>query len=155
MHALWIDVARSGVAQRMATWPWRIGLGWLVGRRFALVSTQTPEGAIRRTLVPAHIVGGDVLLAGLEGAHWQTDVVARNVATVQAHPGPLAARVEPVGDGTDDTVETHWHIARATGAPAPAMVGPDQIWLWGIVPGLAVMWALVGRRTPGRRHRRL
>jgi hypothetical protein len=137
VNRVWIEIARSDIAQRFATWPWRLGLGWLVGRRLALVSTNAPQGAVRRTLVPAHIIGGDVLLAGLERAHWQEDITARSTINVQAHPGPLAARVEPLGDSGGDGVR--WYRATATGAPAPEMIGPDQIWFWAVAP---ILWGL-------------
>ena len=143
MHGLWNEVARNDIAQRLATWPWRIGLGWLVGRRLALVSTQTEQGTIRRTLVPAHIVGGDILLAGLEEAHWQGDIALKPVATVQTHPGPLSSRIEPV-DASARPDGVRWHRATATGGVTPAMVGPDQVWMWAAVP---VLWRL---RRPGR-----
>ncbi len=142
MHEAWIDIARRDATQRLAAWPWRLGLGWLVGRRLALVSTHSPQGAIRRTLVPAHIVGDDVLLAGLEGAHWQEDIIARPTANVQAHPGPLAARIEPIGEESNSAVR--WYRATATGAPAPEMIGPDQIWMWAVP---VLLW---GFRRSGR-----
>ena len=142
MHDLWIDIADTDVAQRFAIWPWRVGLGWLVGRRLALVSTHAPQGAIRRTLVPAHIVGGDVLLAGIEGALWQEDVATRPIANVQAQPGPLAARIEPLGEEPADDESNgrvRWYRATATGSPAPEMIGPDQIWMWAVPP---ILWRL-------------
>ena len=138
MNTFWIDLARSDLAQRMATWPWRLGLGWLVGRRLVLVSTTAPQNAIRRTLVPARFDGADILLAGIEGAHWQEDIATRPVANVQAHPGPLAARIEPTQDGPP--IEgVDWYRARATGGIAPEMVGPDQVWAWGALP---LLWRL-------------
>jgi hypothetical protein len=141
MHGFWTEVARNDAAQRLATWPWRLGLGWIVGRRFALVSTQTEQGTIRRTLVPAHIVEGDILLAGLEEAWWQQDIALKPVATVQVYPGPLSARIAPI-DEVPRPDGVRWHRATATGGVTPAMVGPDQIWMWAAVPFL---WRL--RRT--------
>lgn len=138
MDTLWLDLARSGVTQRLATWPWRLGLGWLAGRRYVLLSTTAPQSAIRRTLVPAHIIGGEILLAGLEDAHWQEDVAVRPVANVQAHPGPLAARIEPVDDGPR-TDGVRWYRATPTGGIAPDMVGPDQVWAWAALP---IIWRL-------------
>jgi hypothetical protein len=143
MHRAWFDVARSGVAQRFATWPWRIGLGWLVGRRFVLLSTSAPQGVIRRTLVPALYDGADVLLGGLEGAHWHDDIATKPVANLQAHPGPLAARLTPTTDGPP-TPGVTWYRAAPSGGIAPEMVGPDQAWVWGVLP---LAWWLGRRRT--------
>lgn len=142
MHRIWLEVARSGPAQRLATWPWRIGLGWLVGRRFVLLSTTAPQGAIRRTLVPARYDGGDVLLAGLDGAHWQEDLAAKPIANVQAHPGPLAARPIPTDEGPRIDGVT-WFVAQPSGGIAPEMIGPDQAWVWAIPP---IAWRLSRRR---------
>ena len=143
MNRIWIDVARSGWTQRLATWPWRIGLGWLVGRRFVLLSTSAPQRAVRRTLVPAVYEGADVLLAGLDGAHWQDDIQTKPIVNVQAHPGPLAARLTPAPERAAASGVT-WYRAEPSGGIAPEMVGPDQAWVWGLV---AIAWWLGRRRS--------
>ena len=141
VNSLWIDLAASTVVQRMAPWPWRLGLGWLIGRRLVLVSTHSPQQAIRRTLVPGYIVDGDILLAGLADAHWHDDVDTRPIANTQAHPGPLAVKIRPVNND-EATDGVRWYLATATGGVAPDMVPPDKMWLWALVP---IAWWLARR----------
>lgn len=147
-----LELVTNSWVQRIGLWCWKIGLGWLVGRRFVLLGTHSPSGGVRRSLVPFVMFRGDLYLAAHPGAHWVDDVTRRPVANAQAHPGPLAVQVAPVdpddaallGDletlAPDLTTE-RWFRATSTGDVVPEMVPPDHVWVWGI----PIVWWLLRR----------
>ncbi len=128
----------------MVTIPWRIGLGWLVGRWWLLLTTQLPDGSQRHTLLPYRFGGGNFYVPG--DGPWMADLDKRT-ATIQAHPGPRSVRGRVITDPKEEAVARSLGpiparqvvVFEATGEPAPAMVAPDYVWVWAFVPTL--WWA--------------
>jgi hypothetical protein len=104
---------------------YRFGLGWLVGRRFLLMVTTTPESGagIRTTVHPYRLENGTVVVPSTP-APWLDDLAAKPVATIHAHPGPLAVSAEL---GADEVVFS------PTGRPAPPPIVPDLNWVIPVV----------------------
>lgn len=121
----------------------RLGLSWLVGNRYLLLTTGGEADTVRRTALPFRWVGGELCVGEQPGTGWVDDLRRRPVAMAQAAPGPLAVAAMFHGDGTI--------TLPPTGRPAPVPVVPDLLWVYPVavsVMGLSARW----RRHRRRRH---
>lgn len=131
---------------------WRLGLGWLVGRRWALVTTTSSEGGLRRTVVPYLFGDGSIYLPGA-GAY-AADLGHTPRALVQAAPGPLGVRYRPPTPDEEAALPSgDWIVLEPTADPVPEMVPPDLVWLWPLLAALDVAVVLGWRRRPYHGHR--
>ncbi len=115
------------VADRLTTaatvWGFRLGLSWLIGRRWLLLSTTSGTAdQVRRTAVRYRWQDGVLVIPDQPGAGWSTDLQTRPVAMAQAAPGPLSVAAEFHEDRTI--------TLPATGRPGPDPVLPDLIWVY-------------------------
>ncbi len=115
----------------------RIGLSWLVGRRWLVLTTGAPG----TTEGPRAVLGyrwerGVLTVNAEEGAAWLAELDRRPVAMAQAAPGPLAVVATRVGGVVE---------MAPTGRPAPLPVVPDLVWAWA-VPVAALLSARSYRR---------
>jgi hypothetical protein len=136
---------RSGsLGPEMVKLLYRFGLGWLVGRRWLLMVTSIPEGgAGTRTTVHTYRMEDGAVVVPSEPAPWRDDLAAKPVATIHAHPGPLAVGAEV---GADEVRLT------PTGRQGPPAVVPDLNW---VLPATAVgLAALRFSRSSRRRQGR-
>ncbi|MBT8198648.1 MAG: hypothetical protein KJP12_05760 [Acidimicrobiia bacterium] len=124
---------------------WRLGLGWLVGRRFVLLTTSTQESE-RLSVLPYAFAGGTFYVPADPGAPWVGDVAAKPQALVQAAPGPRGVRARPVTRPDELTaarqalgVSGDVMALDGSGDPSPMMTPPDLAWVW---PVAAVVWWL-------------
>ena len=123
---------------------YRVGLGWLVGRRWLLMVTSIPEGgAGTRTTVHRYRLEDGAVVVLSEPAPWRDDLAAKPVATIHAHPGPLAVAAEV---GAEEVLLT------PTGRQGPPAVVPDLNW---VLPAAAVGLSALrfSRRSRRRRSR--
>lgn len=146
---------------RLGTLAWRLGLGWLVGRRYLLLST-TGGDAERRTLLPYVLAAGDVYLTAAGGEPWLDDLGRTPRATVQAGPGSKGMRGRRLTDAAEVRHAAALHAAHPragprlvrlrargvepvlvvlepTGQITPGIVTPDLVWLWGAAAALVVL----------------
>lgn len=130
---------------RLAVLAWRLGLGWLLGRRWVLLTTQQPGDELRRAISEYRFYDGNFYLES-----WPDAAATR--AMLQAHPGPLGVRMRPATDRERTVLGDGVIVLEPTGEPVPALVEPDLLWVWGL---LAAAAALIGIRVraAGRRHR--
>jgi hypothetical protein len=119
---------------------YRFGLGWLVGRHWLLMVTTEAGGAGTRASVHRYRLEHDAVVVPSEPAPWLDDLAAKPVATIHAHPGPLAVAAEL---RAEDVVLT------PTGRQSPPAVVPDLNW---VLP--VVVAGLVAARLGRRRRRR-
>jgi hypothetical protein len=120
----------------------RLGLSWLVGTRWLLLTTTPGEaGSIRRTALPYRWRDGELCVRDRPGVDWAEDLRRQPVALAQAAPGPLAVAATFHDD--------HTVTLPPTGRPAPLPVVPDLLWVY---PVAAVTAATLS--TVARRHRR-
>ncbi|MBT8213138.1 MAG: hypothetical protein KJN71_08330 [Acidimicrobiia bacterium] len=124
---------------------WRLGLGWLVGRWFVLLTTTTSDGE-RRSVLPYVFAGGTVYVPVTNDAPWVGDVAAKPQALVQAAPGPRAVRARRVEDPAEleaarQALGTSGELMALDGSGdrSPMMTGPDLAWIW---PVAALVWWL-------------
>ena len=103
----------------------RLGLGWLVGRRYVVITT---EGAGKE---PVHHVSrftyrdGEVIVpVDDEGTPWLQNLGTKNVAMLAAAPGPLSS----VAERRNGSV-----AFRPTGHPTFYPVDSDLIWVIPVV----------------------
>lgn len=77
---------------------WRLGFGWLVGRRYLLLTTSDRTDGLRRTVLPYQFAGGNIYVISARGDEpWYQDLRITARATIQAAPGPrsvVAHRIE-------------------------------------------------------------
>jgi hypothetical protein len=129
-----------------AIFGWRLGLGWLLGRRHVLLTTQDRVGNLRRSVVRYRFLAGNLYVID-DASPWVLDLDQVPRATAQAHPGPLAVRRRPptavemgvLGRG-------HWIVLEPTGEPVPPGIEPDLIWTWGAIAVAAALAGAAGRR---------
>ena len=119
---------------------YRFGLGWLVGRRWLLVVTTEAEGAGTRTSVHRYRLEHDAVVVPSEPAPWLDDLAAKPVATIHAHPGPLAVAAE---------LRAEEVVFTPTGRQSPPAVVPDLNW---VLPAVAA--GLAAARLGRSRRRR-
>jgi hypothetical protein len=112
---------------------YRFGLGWLVGRRWLLMVTNDAEGAGTRDSVHRYRLEDGAVVVPAESAPWLDDLAAKPVATIHAHPGPLAVAAD---------LRAEEVVLTPTGRQAPPAVVPDLNW---VLP--AVVVALLGLRS--------
>ena len=99
----------------------RLGLGWLVGRRYAVITTENAAKELARTVSPFTYRTGEVIVPVTdEEAPWLRNLGGRNVAMVQAAPGPLSS----IGERRNGSV-----AFRPTGQPTFLPVESDLIWV--------------------------
>lgn len=122
---------------------WRLGLGWLVGRRLLLLTT-----AERRVAVPFRFFAGTFYVP-LTSRPWVADLERSPAATVQAWPGPRSVRARPITDTDEAELARRLFGHRGpvlalspTGQRTPDMTAPDLVWVW---PALAAAWWLITR----------
>ena len=122
-------------------WAWRLGLGWLVGRRLLLLTT-----AERRVVLPFRLFA-DTFYLPLQRAAWVDDLERAPVATAQAWPGPRSVRVRPIGDAEElELAAGLWGDDRPlvalspTGQRTPEMTAPDLVWVWPLAAIVAWLW---------------
>lgn len=128
--------------------PWRVGLGWLVGRWWLLLTTQRSDGSHRRTLLPYRYGGGNFYVPA--GGPWMDDLASRRTATLQAHPGPLSVRGRLITDPKEEAVARslcpipaeNVVVLEATGEPGPQMLPPDYAFAWVLLP---LFWWIIRR----------
>lgn len=137
---------------------WRLGLGWLLGRRTALLTTVRADGELRRSRIPFLFSGGWFYAPA--AAPWIDDLLLHAEATIQASPGPkgvtgrriedprILAEAKAVAAGTPWSGADNWVLFEPTGRVTPMMVPPDLVWLWAIGP-----IALAARRVFRRAQR--
>ena len=131
-----------------------MGVGWLLGRPFLLLTTIDPDGRPRRSVIRYGFAGGN-FYAPADGGPWQTDLAARHTCTVQAYPGPkgVAARVIEDGPGRAEAMAVlrrerprlagrlgepdPIYVFAPTGERVPEMLPPDLVWAW--VPAVATV----------------
>ena len=121
----------------------RLGLSWLVGTRWLLLTTTTGEAdAVRRTAVRYRWRGGELCVRDRPGAGWADDLRSQPVAMAQAAPGPLAVAAAFHDDGTV--------TLPPTGRPAPVPVVPDLLWVYpvAVIVPAAIRLATRRRRRP-------
>jgi hypothetical protein len=115
----------------MAIVAWRLGLGWLIGRRRILLTT-----AQRRVVLPYRLFAGTFYLLGTDEP-WAMDLVKSPQAMVQAAPGPRAVRARPLDDPDELELARRLWSADApivalspTGQRTPGITAPDLLWVW-------------------------
>jgi len=124
----------------MEVW-WRLGLGWLVGRRWLLVTTTDVRAA-----VPFRFFAGTFYLRAAD-APW-LNAAREPAVTIQAWPGPRSMKVRGLEADEEAVAAGLWGdddelIALSpTGQRSPEMLAPDLIWLWPV----ALVVLLLGRR---------
>jgi hypothetical protein len=148
---------------------WRLGLGWLLGRRFLVVTTVAADGRLRRSVVRYAFAGGNFYVPA-DGGAWQDDLESKATSTVQAYPGPKGVTGRRADDARDREVaaavlrrerpgpaarlepEDAIYVFTPTGDRVPEMLPPDLVWVWGplLISGLT----LLRRRPPGTCLRR-
>ena len=124
--------------------PWRLGLGWLVGRRTALLTTVRADSELRRSTIPFLFSGGWFYAPA--AAPWIDDLLGHSEATIQAGPGPKGVTGRRIDDprifdeakavaaGTPWSSAENWVVFEPTGRIAPSMAAPDLVWVWTILP---------------------
>lgn len=129
----------------MAILAWRLGLGWLVGRRMVLLTTSQ-----RRVVVPFRQFAGTFYLRK-DGSAWVDDLAASPAVTIQAWPGPRSVRARTLESTQERRLVTElWGddsevvALSPTGQRTPDMTTPDLVWVW---PLLALL--MVARRILG------
>ncbi len=135
-------VHSSGLGVAVVVALYRLGLGWLVGRRRLLVVTSRHDGSDERiSLHRYRIEDGTVRVAATPGP-WRDDLAAKPVATIHGAPGPLAVTGRVSDDGRNEIVFDR------TGRPAPSVIVPDRNW---VIPAVVLGLALIGAlwRTAG------
>lgn len=126
----------SPLVERLVFVGYRLGLGWLVGRRIAVLTTTAADKETEHAAVPIQWRGGEILVpVPNAAASWVANLEARPVAMVQAAPGPLSS----VAERRNGVV-----AFRPTGQPAPFPIDTDLIW---VIPALllAVVLAKIVR----------
>lgn len=120
------------VVERLVVLAYRLGLGWLAGRRYAVLTTTGPDKHVTHSVTPLRWRAGEIIVPiEHESERWVRHLTERPVAMVQAAPGPLSAVAERRGDA---------FVFRPTGQPAPYPVDSDLIW---VIPAvIAVLIAL-------------
>ena len=132
---------------------WRLGFGWILGRHLLLISTQNPEGGVRRSVAPYVFAGGDFYVAGSADG-WARDIESKPHLTVQAWPGPRNVESATVTDPDElrqarrmlgpESASTPIIRLRGTGQPTPMMLEPDLLWVWTLVIP-ALLWKALRR----------
>ncbi len=109
---------------------YRLGLGWLIGRRLLVLTTGTAGGEqLTRTVLPFTWHRG-VLSVECDGTEpWVAELTRRPIAMAQAAPGLLAVTSVRTPSGFD---------LAPTGQPSPPPVMPDLNWVW-LLPVLALV----------------
>ncbi len=80
---------------------WRLGLGWLIGRRLLLLTTVgRRSGEPHRVVVGFQFRAGTfyVISAAGSGTDWYRNLMARPPATIQAWPGPRSVRARRLSE---------------------------------------------------------
>lgn len=91
---------------------WRLGLGWLVGRRYLLLTTSDRTDGVRRVLLPYQFAGGNLYVISASGDEpWFHDLRTTPRATIQAAPGPRSVVAHRI-DTPDDVREVYDLYAR-------------------------------------------
>jgi len=125
---------------------WRLGLGWLVGRRWSLVTTTVPDGSRRHSVVLSLFGDGNVYVRS--GGRYAEDLAHTPRALVQAGPGPLGVRCRPPIPAEEAALPPgRWIVLEPTAEPVPDMVPTDLVWLWPL--GVVVLAAVIARRRRG------
>lgn len=129
---------------RVAVLGWRLGLGWLLGRRRVLLTTQDRTGSVRRSLVRYRFYAGNLYLP-TDAAAWETDLGDVPRATAQAHPGPLGVRCrQPTTAEQRSLGGGRWIVLEPTGEPVPPGVEPDLTWVL-VLAALVAVVAMAAR----------
>jgi hypothetical protein len=102
----------------------RFGLGWLVGRRWLLMVSNDAAGAGTRNSVHRYRLEDGAVVVPAQPAPWLDDLAARPVATIHAHPGPLAVAAD---------LRAEEVVLTPTGRQAPPAVVPDLNWVLPVV----------------------
>lgn len=160
-----IEIADSELANVLARLAWRLGLGWLVGRWFVLLTTTAGKDRVERTIAPYVFAGGRLFVVAPARSGWPSHVARRPVAEAQASVGPLPVRARRVdederaavaalfaGRAPDlaATAPQDWWVLEATGDRAPEMLAPDLLWVWFAA---AASWLVLRMaRSIGRRE---
>lgn len=145
------------LANALVRLAWRLGLGWLVGRRLLLLTTVgRSSGRLHRVPVDFVFRGGTFYVRSTAGeaTDWCRNLAAQPVCTTQTWPGPKAARARRITDpdeladvalllGRERLEPGTWVALEPTAQKAPLMLEPDLIWAW---PVAAALW-LLGRRA--------
>ena len=109
---------------RVVVLGWRVGLGWLLGRRRMLLTTTIEPGGLRRSWVPFTLGDGNLYAEG--GGAWTTDIVRHPQAMAQAFPGPLAVRARPLDPREGAVLTGEGLVAfEPTGEIVPDPIEPD------------------------------
>ena len=117
----------------------RLGFGWLIGRRWLLVVTGTGDEH-RITLMRYRMSQGAVRVAATPGP-WLDDLDTKSVATIHAAPGPLAVTARR---------ESGEVVFERTGRPSPPVIVPDLNW---VLPAtVLVLWMMRRTRRYCARH---
>lgn len=126
----------SDLVERLVLVGHRLGLGWLLGRRFVVITTGGVGAApVLHSVARFSWDRGEIVVPITDpGAAWLAELDSKPVAMIQAAPGPLASRAER----HDGSVRF-----RPTGQPAPLPVDSDLLW---VLPSLAVLGAVLWLR---------
>lgn len=139
--------------------PWRLGLGWLFGRRRILLTTADrdhPGGW--RTAHPFAQQAGVFFLPVPDGEpRWWANLRAQPAATIQAWPGPRSIEAREATADEEQAIADLWRrrgtaqladlppgwiVLEPTGQRTPTMTPPDLVWVWAIAAAaLLVAWA--------------
>lgn len=151
----------ASVAAMNPNLPWRLGLGWLVGRKVALLTTVDASGSPTHTVIP-YLFSGGVFFAPAE-ERFLADLASHPEATIQAGPGhkgvvgrriteaDLIGEAEAIAAVHDVNGAHDWVMFEPTGRIAPTMTAPDLVWVWMVAVVAALAWNRWGRRIIARR----
>jgi hypothetical protein len=126
---------------------WRLGLGWLIGRKLLLLTTTE-----RRLALPYRMFAGTFYLERT-AAPWATDLDRSPFAMVQAWPGPRSVRARRIDDSDEQELAAAlWGDDRPlialdpTGHRTPEITPPDLIWVWPLAVAAWLLWRRRGSR---------
>ncbi len=125
------SMSRPPLSARLVTVLFRLGFGWLIGRRWLLLVTSTGTGSDHRTtLLRYRKQEGAVWVAATPGP-WLDDLANRPVATANAAPGPLAVAARRRNGDV---------VLERTGRQSPPVIVPDLNW---VLPAVAAaLWVI-------------
>lgn len=157
-----IEIAGTALGNTLARLAWRLGLGWLVGRWFVLITTAAGKDRVEHAIAPYVFAGGSLFVVAPQRSSWPLQG-ARPVAAAQANVGPLPVRGRRVRDEERASVAAlfaarapdlaatapqDWWVLEATGDRTPEILAPDLLWVW--FAAAAAWLGLRMARTLGR-----